>query len=125
MSRKRIIIVDDDIRILRLLKLNAKKFCPTCEISVATSGSMALGYIQKHTPVKSFDLMVTNYNLPSMNGLDLAQTARQAWPSMRIVLMAAPGELSVLKDGFGPLNLDGYMQKPLKMDAFQEMLQLA
>lgn len=125
MTKKRIIIVDNDIHVLRLLKLNAKKFCPTCEISVATSGTMALGFIQKHSPIKSFDLMVTGYNLPSMNGLDLAHTARQAWPDMRIVLMARPGELSILNDGFGSLNFDGYMQKPLSMDTFQEMLQLA
>ena len=124
MSRKRIIIVNNDIHILRLLKQNAKKFCPYCEISVATSGSMALEYI-KHSHVRSFDLMVTDYNLPSMSGLDLAKTARQAWPNMRIVLTVAPSEISDLKDSFGSLNFDGYMQKPLKMDAFQKMLQLA
>jgi two-component SAPR family response regulator len=125
MSRKRIIIVNNDIHILRLLKQNAKKFSPYSEISVATSGSMALGYIQKHNPVKAFDLLVTDYNLPSMNGLDLAQTVRQTWPNMRIVLIVTPGEISGLKDSFGSLNFDGYMQKPLKMDVFQEMLQLA
>jgi len=125
MSRKRIIIVNNDIHILRLLKQNAKKFCPYCEISVATSGSMALEYIKKPSHVRSFDLMVTDYNLPSMSGLDLAKTARQAWPNMRIVLTVAPGEISDLKDSFGSLNFDGYMQKPLKMDAFQKMLQLA
>ena len=125
MSRKRIIIVNNDIRTLRLLKQNAKKFCPYYEISVATSGTMALGYIQKHTPVKAFDLMVTDYNLPTMSGLDLAHTARQAWPDMRIVLMLAPDEISGLTDSFGLLNFDGYMQKPPKMDMFQKMLQLA
>ena len=125
MSKKRIIIVNNDIGTLRWLKQNAKKFCPYCEISVATSGSMALGYIQKHNPVKSFDLLVTDYSLPSMTGLDLAHTARQTWPDMRIVLTVAPDEISGLKDSFGTLNFDGYLQKPLKMDAFQKMLQLA
>ena len=125
MSRKRIIIVDDDLHVLRILKQNGKKFCPYCEFSVATNGSMALGYIQKHSPVKPFDLLVTGYNLPSMSGLDLAHTARQAWPNMRIVLMAHPSEFTAFKSNFRPLKLDGYMQKPLRMDVFKEMLQLA
>ena len=110
---KRILIVDDDEQILDLLQLSLKVWCPDCYVVLATNGREALKQIRRHQ--QPFHLIVTDYDMPMMNGLDLAQTVRENWPDIRIVLMT--GQLDRLNLHKEPnfVGFDGYIRKPFMM----------
>jgi CheY-like chemotaxis protein len=55
------------------------------EVETAESGQQALNQMELH----SFHLMVTDYKMPGMDGLELIRRARKAYPVMRIILLSA------------------------------------
>ena len=69
---RRILIVDDDAEILEMLKLSISVWCPECRVIVATNGLDALIQFQLRDSVQPFDILLTDYEMPIMNGLDLA-----------------------------------------------------
>jgi CheY-like chemotaxis protein len=54
-------------------------------VETAESGEQALNQMELH----SFHLMVTDYKMPGMDGLELIRHARAAYPVMRIILLSA------------------------------------
>ena len=69
MHQRRILIVDDDAMILRLLQISIDRLFPECQIVAAVNGTAALAKLRQ----QPFDLILTDYDMPGMNGLDLAQ----------------------------------------------------
>jgi YesN/AraC family two-component response regulator len=116
MNKKQILIVDDDIGLLYALERGTNIYHPNYQVVTATNGIMALNHLR----MQSFDLMVTDYKMPGMNGLDLAQTTRQISPTTHIVLMS--GNPDSLKDSVSRLHLDGYLEKPFEWQEFEVAL---
>jgi CheY-like chemotaxis protein len=104
---KRILIVDDEEMIRVLLKRQGATLRPGYQIDVAPDGFIALTLLQ-HQP---FDLLLTDHEMPGINGLELAQQVRRTWPDTRIVLMSSYS-LPQLLASEGPVDFDGYVQKP-------------
>ena len=107
MYRKHLLIVDDNQDILFVLKLVIKQLWPHLQVLTADNGFMALEYLHQ-TPI---DLLLTNYKMPGINGLELASAARQIAPELYIVMMSAnaPAEL---RGGMIYPSLDEYIDKP-------------
>lgn len=57
------------------------------EVETVTNGAEALTAIARHAP----DLVVTDLQMPTMNGLELVQAAAAAYPCLPIVLITAYG----------------------------------
>ena len=55
------------------------------EVETAESGRQALNQMESQT----FHLMVTDYKMPGMDGLELIRNVRAAYPAMRIILLSA------------------------------------
>lgn len=83
MRMKRILIVDDDISYLFLLSIILES--KGIETTKATNGIEALGILEK----MSFSMMITDFNMPSMNGIELALKARKLCPDINIVMITA------------------------------------
>jgi CheY-like chemotaxis protein len=58
------------------------------EVETAESGYQALDRMQAHP----FHLMVTDFKMPGMDGLELIRLARASYPAMRIILLSAMAE---------------------------------
>jgi CheY-like chemotaxis protein len=55
------------------------------EVSTAENGHQALALMAE----QAFHLMVTDYKMPGMDGLELIRLARSQYPAMRIILLSA------------------------------------
>ena len=66
----------------------------------------------------AFDIVITDYTMPGMNGLELAEQIRKHWPGMPIVLASGQTEL---RDQAG-LDLPRLM-KPYHQDDLAKMLE--
>jgi CheY-like chemotaxis protein len=112
----RILIVDDN-RIFQILSAQSlKKLRPDAQIVLADDGLEALAQFQE----QPFDLIVTDYNIPGMNGLDLAQAIRQIAPDTQIVLATLEDAVVIRAEAQRrQLNLDGYLDKPYTLTQLQ------
>jgi two-component system response regulator GlrR len=84
---RRILLVDDEPNLVKILKAGLARL-PDCEITTATGSQQALDLFAQQT----FDLMITDYRMPGMDGLQLAQAVRQHYPLARIIMLTAFGK---------------------------------
>ncbi|MCL4301891.1 MAG: response regulator [Anaerolineae bacterium] len=120
MSKKHVLIVDDAKDILFLLMHSVKRLGPEYEVTTAHDGATALELIQK----QKFDLIITDYMMPGMTGVDLAQVVRKVSPETQVVLMTAH-DTRGMRNTVETLHLGGYLGKPFTVPEIMEVVQRA
>ena len=120
----RILIVDNDATLLNLLTLVISRVCPDCQVVSTADGASALTELQNLTNSQAFDLLLTDYEMPAMNGLELAQAARVVSPGTRIVLMTGFLQISELLDDLEAVNLTGILLKPFSQKELKQALEI-
>lgn len=112
MNKNHILIVDDEINIAStLLRALKGKFGENAEVATCTSAEDAVHKLN----LEAFDLLITDWQLPQMSGLDLATWARQTFPDLKIIFMTA-SPLGEFEDGIRKVS-DLYVTKPFKLPA--------
>jgi len=103
---RRILLVDDEINLVSILRSGLAKL-PSCQIVIATSGRQALELCAQ----QSFDLMITDYRMPEMDGLALTALVQEKYPATHIIMLTAFGNevLNETADG-GPAPV--VLEKP-------------
>jgi CheY-like chemotaxis protein len=105
---KRILVVDDSVTMRQLMKMVLLKHVP-CEIVEAQDGLDALGKLKEGT----FDLVVTDVNMPRMDGLGLVHAVREALKSnVPIVIVTTKGGEADRDRGM-QLGANAYLTKPI------------
>jgi two-component system, OmpR family, phosphate regulon response regulator PhoB len=104
---ERVLIVDDDPDILRLVTYNLKQ--AGFDTFSAPTGREALEAVQKHSP----DLIILDVMLPDVDGLEVCRTLRSQEITRRIpiLMLTARGEEIDRVVGF-ELGADDYVMKP-------------
>ncbi|HVE85371.1 MAG TPA: response regulator [Myxococcales bacterium] len=116
-TRKRILAVDDEpsARLLISRVLHRAGY----EVTAAASAEEALELFDKG---RKFDLLITDKNLPRINGLELIKKARQAIPDLPVVLITAAPDAAAI----GGERLEAYLAKPFKnLNALEEAVRTA
>jgi CheY-like chemotaxis protein len=81
---QRILIVDDEMNLVLLLRAVLEQF-PDCEIEIAGGGDEAL----RLSSEVAFDLLITDYKMPDMDGLTLAARVREDHPETAVIMITA------------------------------------
>lgn len=118
MSTKRILIVDDEESILTVLKGSLKKLGPDYQVVTVTDGFAALDALLE----QPFELVVTDYNMAQMDGLELMEAIRYAQPDAHIIMITAYG-CETLEREVERLKVFRYLTKPLDIHAFRKIVQ--
>jgi DNA-binding NtrC family response regulator len=97
----RILVVDDDAEIALLVRkvLTAAGY----SVSLATSAAQARSRFERET----FDLVITDRQMPEESGADLIRALRRIKPTLPVVMMTAYPSLR--NEG---VTLQGYLAKP-------------
>lgn len=105
--QKHILLVDDEENVLdameALLKLKGH------EVFKASNGAEALGKFNEQR--FNIDLVITDYDMPVMDGAALIKTLRQIAPSLKIILCTGI-EVKSQTDNFDHLDVDEILLKP-------------
>ncbi len=117
---RHLLIVDDEHEILKALANFLGKLCDEYTVDTASNGADALEKI-KESP---YELIITDYMMPSMNGLELAKAAREISPDTKVVLITAYGNKE-LRSSVKELNLEGFIDKPFSMAQIREIVEKA
>ncbi len=113
---KRMLIVDDDPIMTKLLVMLIGELGNGYVIETTNSSEEALVRIQQ----AMYALVLTDYEMPGVNGLELAQAVRQLSPDTRVVLMTGY-DTAKLRDTAERLALDGYINKPFTISQLREI----
>lgn len=119
-GEKWVLIVDDEESILSVLKNSLKKFGSAFHVETASSGALALEILAK----QSIDLVVTDYRMEDINGLELIEAVHALQPDARVILMTAFGN-SGLESEASRLQAFRYLTKPLEITTFREIVKEA
>ncbi len=103
-SRRKILIVDDESIIRMVFRDLMSRECDVVEAQTAEEGLLLL----KNT---TFDLIVTDKNLPGLSGLDLALEARRINPRSKVLLMTGYPSLITAQQAI-ELGVMEYLLKP-------------
>jgi len=108
--RKRVLIVDDETKIVRLLSafLEAEGY----EVATATSGTAALDAVVAQPP----DLMILDLRLPDISGFEVSSRLRENYDhtTLPIVMITAMDRPEDKACGFEH-GADAYMSKPFEL----------
>lgn len=82
----RVVVVDDEPAVAKSLGrlLAARGF----DVRVCDGGVAALALLERDPP----DVVLSDLNMPGMNGLELLEEVRRRWPAVRRVLVSALAE---------------------------------
>lgn len=110
MGKKRILIVDDEraIRMTMAMALKSDEY----EIDSAENGLQAVGYIDKI----SYDLIITDYSMPEMNGLELVRIIMSRCPETPVLMVTGNESICERIEG----NNTTYFPKPFKVIELQK-----
>ncbi|MFC4874701.1 response regulator [Negadavirga shengliensis] len=89
---KRVLIVDDNATNLKILNLQLKQL--KLKPVLASSGAMALNLLSDNP---GFDLIISDLDMPKMNGIALSRTIKEKYPQIPIALLSSVGDESKSK----------------------------
>ena len=113
---KQILIVDDEPTLLFFLKQGLQESELVCRVDNASGSAEALSKLT----LNKYDLLVTDFKMPGINGLTLVEVARSLHPNIGVILMTAYGSRDV-EEYAAQLRIDGYLTKPFPTSRLQEM----
>ena len=119
MEAKRILVVDDDPDLLFLVAHGIKSLSPNYRVGTAAGAMAALEKIKKNR----FDLVVTDYMMPDMTGLDLVSEARKISQDTRFVVMTAHHDTNRIKELVDTMQIDGFVGKPFILPELLDVIQ--
>src|SRR3989475_6781239 len=120
MSQGRVLIVDDDLALLRALPEALRLRMPGVTVDTADSGAAALDRIT----AEDYDAIVTDIKMPGMDGLELLADIRTHRPDTPTLMITGHGEHDLVVDALRGGACD-FIQKPIDRDYFVVSLRRA
>lgn len=109
----RILVVDDDAPIRRLLGALLKRGLPgAVEIREAATGEDALLALKDG----KYDLVLSDYRMGAVNGVDVLESAAARHAGAARVLITGYADVPVAVDGVNRGQMDGFVTKPWDND---------
>ncbi len=112
----RVMLVDDEDMLVRLGTRVRERLGH--EVSGFTDPEEAAASL--HANPAGYDLVVTDYSMPALSGLELAQIVSEEAPTVPVVLVTGYGEVGA--EGL-PTSIKKLLPKPFTMDKLREVLE--
>jgi DNA-binding NtrC family response regulator len=113
---KMVLIVDDKNVQLKTLRraLRTRGY----QVVEAMSGKQALEHLEKNEIV---DIVLTDYAMPGMNGIELLQKIRETHKSLPVILMTAHGDKDLVIEAMH-YRCNGFIDKPFDIDELLDVI---
>ena len=116
---KRILIVEDSATMRSLLAATLEDLAAPIKVVEAENGFEALRCL----PLENFDVVVTDINMPDINGLELVAFIKDSgrYADIPLVIVSTEGSERDRNKGLA-LGADAYIVKPFDPEAFREIV---
>ena len=116
--KARILVVDDDPGLLRLLtiRLRAENY----DVEAVENGVMALAAVSRFRP----DLVISDLRMDQLDGIGLLKELQNRWPGLKVILLTAHGTIpdAVQATQMGAF---GFLTKPVEKQELLDQVQKA
>lgn len=114
----KILLVDDDESLNRVVSYQLKQM--EFDVTTATDGKAALNFFKQN----SFDIVITDLQLPGMSGMDLLTSIRQLNKNVIIIIITAYGTVENAIEA-SKLGADDYLTKPFGKETLRFVIEKA
>jgi DNA-binding NtrC family response regulator len=111
-----VLFVDDEPGILRFIRRQLRE--ETLEVLMAGSGEEALDILA----TRRVDVLVSDLEMPGMNGLELVRAARKRFPGTLRMLLTGAATLEVTLEAINQGEVARFLRKPFDPEAFRAMV---
>ncbi len=115
-SPRRVLVVDDTTDVVEFLQ--AMLLHLGHQVELAKDGAKALRGFE----AAKYDLVITDYLMPQMNGVELARAMKELKPG-QLILMMTGSSLPIETREEPGLRADFILRKPFSITEFQEALE--
>jgi two-component system, chemotaxis family, chemotaxis protein CheY len=125
-STTRILIVDD-VQMVRALLITALDACGLSRVTEATNGVEGIEQIEQAIAIgKPFELVISDWNMPKMNGLELLRKVREKPESKDVpfLLLTTENEKGNVLQAVAA-GASHYIVKPVNAETLRERLAVA
>lgn len=112
MTARRVLVVEDEPDIRDSLKDLLEMGIPDLTVDLAANGAEGLRALQA-TPTH---LIITDYKMPGMNGLEFLAAARAMAPETPRILMTAFPDLEIATRAINEAHIENFLAKPVDPD---------
>ncbi len=114
--RTRILIVDDEVTLLRLMKLGMRSMAGEWDMHFAESGEAALELINQ----QPFDVVITDMRMPGMNGAQLLNLVLRDHPKTVRIILSGYADLNEVVNSVGLTHQ--FLDKPCSLEDLKNCL---
>ena len=115
-----VLVIDDDVDILALVETLLRNMGIT-KIICASDGTVGLSHI--YVPTVTIDLVICDWNMPHMSGLDVLQKVKKDFPEIAFAMLTVKTQenamIAARRSG-----VDMYITKPIESSSFQKKIRL-
>jgi signal transduction histidine kinase/ActR/RegA family two-component response regulator len=115
--KKRILVVDDEDFIRNFVSEFLMDVGYECVEAI--NGKEALEIMNQDQ--LGFDLVITDFTMPEMTGIELIENIRKNWPNQLIILSSGNIDIALERD-YKHLKIDAVMVKPYEIDEALEVI---
>lgn len=116
---ERVLVVDDDPIILKMVANMAA--CLGYRTAICRASVDALSCLRK----TYFKLVITDYDMPFMDGLELADQIKKEYFNTRVILMSGHSPATIREMVAGSNLIDGLLFKPFNLQSLKERIEAA
>jgi two-component system NtrC family sensor kinase len=116
MRAAKVLVVDDEVELERLLKMRFRKqiHAKELEFVFAHNGNEALEILSKNR-ARDIDMVLTDINMPEMDGLTLLAKLGEVYPNLKAVVLSAYGDMNNIRKAMNAGAFD-FLTKPINFD---------
>ena len=112
------VLVVDDSGIMRKIIIRSLNACGVSDIVEAADGKEGFAAFQS----EHVDIVLTDWNMPEMSGLELLQAIRATGSSVPIIMITTEGEKASVVQAI-QAGVTDYLCKPFEQDELLEKLE--
>ena len=105
--KHKILLLDDDPVVLDIYQQMLLQLPSEPEVHIATSGASALAMLD----AEAFNLLVSDLNMPRMDGLQVLAIVRRKYPQLRTVVLTGAADEQMRARAYS-MGIDLYLEKP-------------
>ena len=106
-TRHKILLLDDDHELVELYREMLGRLPSQPEIFTATSGARAIALLES----QSFSLLISDLNMPKMDGLQVLTIVRRKFPQLRTAVMTSVVDAQFRTRAYA-MGIDLFLEKP-------------
>ena len=117
---RKVLVVDDepDVQVMFQQRMRREVRAGIYELFFAQSGLEALDVLRENPSIR---LILTDLNMPGMDGMELLGALGESWPEVQSIVVSAYGDPQRMNEA-RELGAQGFVVKPVNFSDLKEML---